>query len=158
LPVRDAERAWVDKELADCPRPWLAFGVGSRWVTKRWPPGHFAELALRAQARFGGTVLFVGGTDETERAQSTGQMLAGPWGSLSGHTTLPQLTAVLARADVMVANDTGPLHLAAALGRPIVAPYTCTRVALNGPFGQAARAVETTVPCAGSYVKTCPHL
>jgi len=158
LPVRDAERAWVDEAIGDCPRPWLAFGVGSRWVTKRWPPEHFAELARRAQARFGGTVLFAGGTDETELAEATGQMLAGPWRNLSGRTTLPQLTALLARADVMVANDTGPLHLAAALGRPIVAPYTCTRVALNGPYGQAARAAETTVRCAGSYVKTCRRL
>jgi lipopolysaccharide heptosyltransferase I len=158
LPVRDAERAWVDGAIGDCPRPWLAFGVGSRWVTKRWPPEHFAELARRAQARFGGTVLFAGGTDETDLAQATGQMLAGPWRNLSGRTTLPQLAALLARADVMVANDTGPLHLAAALGRPIVAPYTCTRVALNGPYGQAGCAVETRVPCAGSYVKTCPRL
>ena len=158
LPVRDAERAWVDEALGGCPRPWLAFGVGSRWVTKRWPPEHFAELARRAQARFGGTAVFVGGGDEAELAQATGAQLAGPWQNLSGQTTLPQLTALLARADVMVANDTGPLHLAAALGRPIVAPYTCTRVALNGPFGQAARAVETRVHCAGSYIKTCPRL
>ena len=42
------------------------------------------------------------------------------------------MTALLSLSDVMVANDTGPLHLAAALGRPIVAPYTCTKVALNG--------------------------
>jgi lipopolysaccharide heptosyltransferase I len=158
LPIREAERVWVDEVIGDCPRPWLAFGVGSRWVTKRWPPEHFAELARRAQAHFGGTVIFVGGTDETELAQSTGQMLASPWRNLSGRTTLPQLTALLARADVMVANDTGPLHLAAALGRPIVAPYTCTKVALNGPYGQAVRAVETRVYCAGSYVKTCPRL
>ena len=103
-------------------------------------------------------MVFVGGNDEAALAQATGAQLAGPWRNLSGRTTLPQLTALLARADVMVANDTGPLHLAAALGRPVVAPYTCTKVALNGPFGQAARAVETTVGCAGSYVKTCPRL
>jgi lipopolysaccharide heptosyltransferase I len=158
LPIRDAERLWVEEALRDCPPPWLAFGVGSRWVTKRWPPEHFAELARRAQADFGGTVIFVGGDDEQPLGNLTGGRLAGPWRNLSGRTTLPQLTALLARADVMVANDTGPLHLAAALGRPVVAPYTCTRVALNGPFGQAARAVETRVACAGSYVKKCPRL
>ena len=78
--------------------------------------------------------------------------------NLSGRTSLPQLTALLSLADVMVANDTGPLHLAAALGRPIVAPYTCTKVARNGPFGQARRAVETRVPCGGSYIKKCSRL
>ncbi len=103
-------------------------------------------------------MLFVGGADEAPLADQTGGRLAGPWRNLSGRTTLPQLAALLARADVMVANDTGPLHLAAALGRPVVAPYTWTRVALNGPFGQAARAVETRVGCAGSYVKKCSRL
>jgi lipopolysaccharide heptosyltransferase I len=158
LPVREPERLWAEEAMRDCPRPWLAFGVGSRWVTKRWPPEHFAALARRAQAAFGGTVVFVGGKDEEELADATGSRLDGPWRNLSGRTTLPQLTALLARADVMVANDTGPLHLAAALGRPVVAPYTCTKVALNGPFGQAHRAVETRVACAGSYVKKCSRL
>jgi lipopolysaccharide heptosyltransferase I len=158
LPVEEPARAWAESALGDCPRPWLAFGVGSRWVTKRWPPEQFAALARRAQAQFGGTVVFVGGGDEAELSLSTGSHLAGPWRNLCGQTTLPQLTALLARADVMVANDTGPLHLAAALGRPIVAPYTCTKVALNGPFGQATRAVETRVYCAGSYVKKCSRL
>ncbi len=158
LPIRAPERLWVEEVLRDCPRPWLAFGVGSRWVTKRWPSEHFAALARRAQAAFGGTVILVGGGDEEALANTTGDHLTGPWRNLCGRTTLPQLTALLARADVMVANDTGPLHLAAALGRPVVAPYTCTKVALNGPFGQAARAVETRVPCAGSYVKKCPRL
>jgi lipopolysaccharide heptosyltransferase I len=158
LPIRESERAWVASALRDCPRPWLAFGVGARWVTKRWPPEHFASLGRRAQARVGGTVIFVGGHDEAELARLTGERLTGAWRNLSGRTTLPQLAALLAQADVMVSNDTGPLHLAAALGRPIVAPYTCTRVALNGPFGQAARAVETRVYCAGSYVKRCGRL
>jgi lipopolysaccharide heptosyltransferase I len=158
LPVAAADRLWAEEALHDCPRPWLAFGVGSRWVTKRWPPEHFASLARRAQADFGGTIVFVGGGDEAELAHATGAMLAGPWRNLSGRTALPQLTALLSLVDAMVANDTGPLHLAAALGRPVVAPYTCTKVALNGPFGQAGRAVETRVHCAGSYVKQCPRL
>ena len=72
--------------------------------------------------------------------------------------SLPQLAAVLSRADVMLANDTGPLHLAAALGRPVVAPYTCTKVLLNGPYGAEAGAVEARVWCQGSYVKKCHRL
>jgi ADP-heptose:LPS heptosyltransferase len=122
-------------------------------------------------------VFFVGGGDEAPLAGAVRAQLTGPSCDLTGRTSLPQLAALLERADVMLANDTGPLHLAAALGRPVVAPYTCTKVRLNGPYGpavgQASRlsigmtggtpvppggAVETAVPCGGSYLKRCPHL
>src|SRR5205085_2237252 len=84
--------------------------------------------------------------------------LTGPVLDLTGQTTLPQLAAVLSVADLMLANDTGPLHLAVALGRPVVAPYTCTRVQLTGPYRRPSSAVETGVWCAGSLVKQCARL
>jgi lipopolysaccharide heptosyltransferase I len=158
LPLPAAERDWAAAYLGDCPRPWLAVGVGARWMTKRWPTAHFAALVRRAQAEVGGTALFVGGRDETPLARHTAQRLDGAVRDLTGQTTLPQLAALLARVDVMIANDTGPLHLAAALGRPVVAPYTCTRAALNGPYGTAGGAVETRVYCQGSYRKRCDRL
>ena len=127
-------------------------------MTKRWPTEHFAVLARQAQERFGGTAVFVGGRDEAPLAAAVAKQLVGPSLNLAGRTTLPQLAAVLAVADVMVANDTGPLHLAAALGRPIVAPYTCTKVLLNGPYGAAAGAVESRVWCQGSYLTRCQRL
>jgi ADP-heptose:LPS heptosyltransferase len=102
--------------------------------------------------------VFVGGPDEVHLSQQAAALLAGPALDLTGRTDLPRLAAVLARADVMLANDTGPLHLAAALGRPVVAPFTCTRVRLNGPFGQEDRAVESKVWCQGSYLKKCARL
>jgi lipopolysaccharide heptosyltransferase I len=158
LPLSESARVWAESALHDCPPPWLMFGVGSRWMTKRWPPEHFAALAQRAQRHFGGTVVFLGGPDETALARATAAHLSGPSRDLTGRTTLPQLAAVLQRADVMVANDTGPLHLAAALGRPVVAPYTCTRVLLNGPYGAEEGAVESGVWCQGSYLKRCRRL
>jgi lipopolysaccharide heptosyltransferase I len=158
VPVRNEARAWAGKTLHNYPRPWLVLGVASRWPTKRWPPEHFAALARRAQERFGGTAVFVGGHDETHLSQQTATLLTGPTLDLTGRTDLPRLTAVLERSDVMLANDTGPLHLAVALGRPVVAPYTCTKIRLNGPFGQDANAVESTVWCQGSYLKKCRRL
>jgi heptosyltransferase I len=143
--------------LSAFPRPWLAFGVGSRWLTKRWRPAHFANLARRAQAEFGGTVIFVGTADEAAIAAEVQVKLTGPALDLSGRTTLPELAAVLEACDAMVANDTGPLHLAVALGRPVVAPYTCTKARLTGPFGSNG-AVETKVWCAGSELKRCSRM
>ncbi len=158
VPIPEVERRWAKETLGAWPRPWLMLGPGSRWMTKRWPPDHFAALAHRAQARFGGTVVFVGGRDEILLARQVATGLSGPWRDHTGRTTLPQLAALLAYADVMLANDTGPLHLAAALGRPVVAPYTCTKVLLNGPYGAEAGAVQTQVWCRGSYLKRCQRL
>ena len=158
VPIAPTAAAWASEQLAPCPRPWLMIGAGARWQTKRWPPEHFAALARRAQSVFGGSVVFVGGPDESLLAQAIRRQLTGPALDLTGRTSLPQLAAVLARADVMVANDTGPLHLAAALGRAVVAPYTCTQVALTGPYDQARRAIETRVWCAGSLRRRCDRL
>ncbi len=157
VPLKPDAVSWASATLARLPRPLIAVGVGARWVTKRWPPAHFAELVRRAQDHFGGAAVFAGGGEDTLLAQETIGGLRGPTLDLTGRTSLPQLAAVLAACDVMVSNDTGPLHLAAALGRPCVAPYTCTRAAKHGPYGFPAGGVETTVPCGGSYLKTCPR-
>jgi heptosyltransferase I len=157
VPVPDDARRRAASALCGLPRPWLAFGVGSRWETKRWRPAHFASLGRRAQAEFGGTIVFVGTPDEAALAAEASVGLAGPVLDLSGRTTLPELAAVLEVCDAMVANDTGPLHLAAALGRPVVAPYTCTQARLTGPYGSRG-AVETKVWCAGSELQRCPRM
>jgi lipopolysaccharide heptosyltransferase I len=158
LPIAPNAAAWAEQTLHAWPRPWLMVSAGSRWYTKRWPPGHFADVLQRAQAEFGGTAVFLGGNDERPLAEAICRQLTGPAIDLTGRTSLPQLAAVLACADVMLANDTGPLHLAVALGRPVVAPYTCTKAALTGPYGQADHVVETRVWCAGSYVRRCSRL
>jgi lipopolysaccharide heptosyltransferase I len=158
VPLQPEARAWAEEMLRLHARPWIAVGPGSRWVTKRWPPQHFAELAGRAQDRFGGTVILVGSIDEALLSAAVRRDLRGPALDLTGKTTLPQLAALLARVDAMAANDTGPLHLATALGRPVVAPYTCTRAARTGPYGAHSHAVESRIWCQGSYLKRCPRL
>jgi lipopolysaccharide heptosyltransferase I len=158
LPVQEASRAWVCEALAGLPRPWLVLAPGSRWITKRWLPEHFGELARRAQERFGGSVIFLGAAEESRLGQVIAERLPGPWSDLLGRTDLAQVVALLAEADVVLCNDSGPLHIAAALGRPVVAPYTCTRVALHGPYGAFDHAVATRVECAGSYLRQCPHM
>jgi lipopolysaccharide heptosyltransferase I len=157
FPAFEPEQAWAAQMLAELPRPWIIAAVGARWLTKRWPTAYFGELLKRAQDAFGGMVLFVGGPEDTAASIEAARHLSRPL-ILTGSTTLPQLAALLSRADVMAANDTGPLHLACALGRPVVAPYTCTKAAWTGPFGQMDRAVETRVWCAGSLLKRCPRL
>ncbi len=158
VPLQQDAVETARRDLAALPRPLVAVAVGAKWVTKRWPPPHFAELLRRAHGAFGGSAVFVGARDDTRASQEVIAGLPGPSLDLTGQTSLPQLAAVLSLADVMLANDTGPLHLAAALGRACVAPYLCTKVALHGPYTLAAGCVETSVPCAGSYLKRCGNM
>jgi lipopolysaccharide heptosyltransferase I len=156
LPVQPLAEAWAKEALAGLPRPWMVVGPGSRWTTKRWHTGHFAQLAQNGLDQFGGSVVLVGGADESNLAAEVCASLRGPAVDLAGKTTLPQLTAVLSLADVVIANDTGPLHIAVALGRPVVAPYTCSRLTLTGPY--CGGAVQTGVSCQGSLKKHCSHM
>jgi heptosyltransferase-1 len=158
LRIPSEQDAWAAHAFELLPRPWIVLGVGARWLTKRWPPQHFAAIAQRAMDRFGGSIIFVGGFEDMPLAREAAQQIHGAILDLTGQTTLPQLAAILARADVMLANDTGPLHLAVALGRPVVAPYTCTSIVENGPYGMAQNAVESSIWCHGSYLTKCPRL
>jgi len=157
VPVRREEQAAVERELAGLPRPWVAVAVGARWVTKRWPAAAFATLLRRTRATFGGTALFVGTADDAEMTREVSSRLTGPFHDFTGKTALPRLVALLDCVDLMLANDTGPLHLAAALGRPCVAPFTCTKIIRHGPYGASPGGVATRVACAGSYLRRCPH-
>jgi lipopolysaccharide heptosyltransferase I len=156
LPVQPLAEAWAKEALAPLPRPWMVVAAGSRWATKRWHTSHFAQLAQKGLSQFGGSVVLVGGPDESNLSAEVCASLHGPVADFTGKTTLPQLTAVLALADVVIANDTGPLHMAVALGRPVVAPYTCSRIMLTGPY--CGGAVQTEVSCQGSLIKHCSHM
>ncbi len=160
LPVSERERAAVDAELASFPRPWVAVAAGARWLTKRWPVGAFADVGNRVHQHTGGTLLLVGSSDDIGLSADLASRLVGPHFDYTGKTGIAKMVAVLSRANAMLSNDTGPLHVAAALGVPCVAPYLCTKPILHGPYparGQATHGVATSVACAGSYLRKCPH-
>ena len=86
--------------------------------------------------------------------------------NLAGRTTLKQLASLLRAADMMVSNDSGPMHLAAAVGTPVVGIFTCTSAVISGPVisgpglsgpgGARHELVSTAVECAAGYHKRCP--
>jgi heptosyltransferase-1 len=155
VPTGPPESAWLADRLQNLPRPMLAIHPGAGWETKRWPVEKFAEIARR----FEGTVAVVGSAGErrlgatvVEAARSRNR----PALNLAGETTLKQLAALLGTADAVVSNDSGPMHLAAAMGTTVVGIFTCTSPILSGPAGSNHELISTAVPCAASYHKTCP--
>lgn len=160
FPQTAADLSWVSACLKGLPRPILAIHPGARWATKRWPAERFAEVARRAVKSLAGTVLVVGSRSE----QSLGAEIVasveqggGRAVNLAGETNLKQLAGVLQSVDLLLSNDSGPMHLAAELGTPVVGVFTCTSPVLSGPAGKHHELVATTVSCAAGYHKTCPH-
>ncbi len=158
VPVQSQARVWLAERLRGVPRPWVVVAPGARWQTKRWPPEHFAQLIQRTHGLVGGTSLLIGAREERSITQEVMRNLPTRAAvDLAGQTTLAQLVAILAAADLVFANDSGPLHLATALGKPVVAPYTCTRVERHGPYGLRLGPIATRVDCHGSYQRICSH-
>ena len=157
----DDDRLWACATLKSLPRPRVAFNVGARWLTKQWPPAHFAEVARRAQVELGAGLILVGAPEDRPLVDALrshlGQTTVPPL-DLCGATTLPQLAALASELDLFVSNDTGPLHLAAAAGAPCVGIHTCTSPTRTGPYGANSVAVQSCVWCAPSYRKTCDRM
>lgn len=133
-------------------RPFAVLVPGANWPTKRYPPGHFAEVARGLRSELGLRVVTVGGPSDRWAAGDIGPDL-----DLCGKTSLAVTTAVLERAAVVISNDTGPMHIAAALGRPLVALFGPTSEALTGPYGQPGACVRVALPCAPCLSRSCSH-
>jgi lipopolysaccharide heptosyltransferase I len=159
LPIGQDDRRFALQALAPLPRPRLILNPGARWLTKRWPPEHFAAIARRAVAEFGAGLIAVGAPADRHLALELRSHLGSlPLLDLSARTTLLQLAALAREADLFVSNDTGPLHLAAAAGASVVGIYTCTNPRLTGPYGPRAATVQSCVWCAPSFRRTCHRL
>lgn len=150
--VNDSDRAWAQAALAaPAGAQWVACGHGSRnGYAKRWPRRHWIAFINRLQ-QAGYRAVLVGGPDEAgEAARIAAACDAAPL-TLTGATTLGQLAAVLARCTLMVGSDSGPLHLAAALGTRVVGLYGPTSPVRYGPFGQPDAVRRHPIFCSPCY-------
>ncbi|MEN9544176.1 MAG: hypothetical protein RLZZ598_1009 [Pseudomonadota bacterium] len=134
---RAAAMAWLGERRFD--RPWL-LNVGAGWPTKVWPVECHAELLRRLAARGERAVLAWGSAAERELAERA-RAEAG-YGEILPPTTIPELAGFIAAARIMVSGDTGPLHLALALGTPAVGLFGPVPATRNGPRGAGYRTLQ----------------
>ncbi len=106
--------------------------------------------------RTGSKVAILGGAAERGLGEAVAGMMRTPARVLSGETTLPELLGVLSRLRALVTNDSGPMHLAAALGVPLVAVFGSTDWRETAPVGSRARLVREHVECAPCLLRECP--
>jgi heptosyltransferase I len=133
LPVDPAAEAWCDVLLgvAAGPHPIALLNPGAGWGAKRWPVERYAAVA-RGLTERGFNVVVNAGPGETELAETIRVQSGGA--ALTAACSLSQLIALTRRVSLAVAGDTGPLHLACALGKPVIGIFGPTDPARNGPF------------------------
>jgi lipopolysaccharide heptosyltransferase II len=134
---------------------WVAMNVSARWPTKRWPAASFAEVADLLRQEGSGAVVMIGGTDERADVATVSGMMKTPAVDLTGATTVGLLPALLSRASLLITNDSGPMHIAAAVGTPLVALFGPTSAARTGPYGVGHHVLTGNVPCRPCFSRTC---
>ncbi len=141
--VSEDERQTARELLNGCgdvrTRPLIILHPGANWFHKRWAPDRFAALGDRLAEAQHACVVITGAPSDRALAESITARMRRPATVLAGRTTLRQLGACLEQARLVISNDTGVLHLAAALGQPVVALYGPTSPALTGPLGDPRR-------------------
>ena len=162
IPVRAQAEERVDATLAGTRRgdgkPPIVMTPGSLWETKRWRPEGFAAVARHFIAK-GYPVLIDGAANQAGNAGASPRR---PRGAvvLAGLTSLAELAALIRRSAFVVTNDSAPLHLATALGRPVVAMFGPTNPVWFGPYrrpGALVRAGVACSPCNLRDLARCPH-
>ena len=160
-PRLDLPGPWVAEQLAricrELPERFVAIAPGAVYgPAKAWPAERYRELACGLRDRAGVTVLLLGTSDEHALAE---QVRNGEAGILNwcGTTDLPGLVAVLSRAALLVSNDSGAMHVMAALRRPQVAIFGSTSPVWTGPINEKASVVALSLPCAPCFARTCRY-
>lgn len=150
--------------LAEAPA-WLGLNPGAEYgPAKRWPEGRFIAAAAEIQRRTGCRWLIFGGPADGPSAGRIVEALAGafpgaPPRNLAGRTSLRELCALLASCRLLLTNDTGPMHVAAAVGTPVVSIFGSTSPRFTGPGlpgDPRHRLVTSDTPCAPCFLRECP--
>lgn len=152
-------------EMQDQARKALGLEAGVRPVVlcpgaefgpaKRWPTRHFATLAERLAVR-GHAVWLVGSDKDAPLGREIAALSGGAAVDLCGRTSLTQVIDLIAGAACVVSNDSGLMHVAAALGRPLVALYGSSSPDYTPPATPAARILSRQLPCAPCFKRECP--
>jgi heptosyltransferase-2 len=160
------ERLCARAVLGGLKRPVIAINPGATYgSSKKWLPERFAEVAALVMHEIGGSVLLLGGPKETGIADEilqnvrnvgdTSHMGSASLLSLSGKTSLRELIAIIAESDVLLTNDSGPMHIGYAVGTPVVAIFGSTSPEHTGPVGATDIVIRRPVACSPCFEREC---
>lgn len=146
----------AEQALVSGGNPVILFHTGTTWQTKLWFDKGWLELGQQLLQQYPSAILLFswGDDEEKERAEQLAVGL-GDRACLLPRLSLKQFAAVLKRCDLVIGGDTGPIHLAAAVGTPTVSFYRCTDGLRNGPYGTQHAIIQSPLPCTICMQKQC---
>ncbi len=161
LRLSESEGTWAEKKFEGLglsgPRFIVGMAPGATFgPAKRWPFDRFAGLADRLIGALNADVLIFGSAAERPLAEDIASAMKHTPVITAGETSLRQLLALMARCQLMVTNDSGPMHLAAGLGVPLVAFFGSTNERATGPLGKRVRVIKREVACSPCGLRECP--
>jgi 3-deoxy-D-manno-octulosonic-acid transferase/heptosyltransferase-1 len=161
LPIGNAMRKRVARLMADrqAPRkgPAVAINPVALWKTKMWPAKRFAQLADRLVETYQADIFFTGApADAQEIGRITGLMQHRAT-NLAGRTSLLELAALYQQMALVISTDTGPMHIAAAVNKPVVALFGPTAQWRTGPYGDDHQVVSAPMECRPCFKRSCDH-
>jgi lipopolysaccharide heptosyltransferase II len=157
LPERKTVADRLKQKWAGDGHPWLVIQPGARWVNKRWPAECYAELVRRLIPDYPGVrFAILGSSEDMPLGEVIAQAAPTRCLDLTGKTSLAEMIEWIRLSDLVVTNDTGPMHVAAALGKPVVALFGPTEPRRTGPYGQVDRVLRlASLSCVPCLKETC---
>jgi heptosyltransferase I len=135
-------------------KKFIAVNPVAYWDTKLWDNEKFARLADSIKTKLNAEVVFTG--SEKSSIEMIIAQMSSKAVSLAGETTLAELADVYKKALMVITTDSGPMHLAAAVGTPVVALFGPTDPKRTGPYGEGHTIIRVDLPCSPCFLKTCP--
>jgi lipopolysaccharide heptosyltransferase I len=137
-----------------CGRDVVVIHPAARWKTKCWPAENFARLA-DSLAADGARIFLVAGAPERGQADAVSALACHPPVNLAGQCTVLELAALLEKANLVISNDSGPMHLAAALDTPVIGLFGPTDPHRVGPYGRGHMALKKQFDCSACHRSRC---
>ena len=159
--LREEDRRWADQALKDLGilegKPLIGMNPGATYgLAKCWYPDRFGELGKRLVEKWQTKVLLFGKEEERPIVHEILRHMGTKGIDLTGKTGLLQLAALLERCALLVTNDTGTMHVATAVGTPVVALFGSTDPITTGPWGEGHVVVKKDVDCSPCWKRVCP--
>jgi lipopolysaccharide heptosyltransferase II len=143
-------------EEMEIPRPFIVVHPGASAPSRRYPAENFAAAAMKIYAKLDCGIVFSGSKNECELVATIQDLMEVPSYSLAGRLSLGQMSALLSKAALLISNNTGPVHVAAAAGTPVVDLYALTNPQ-HTPWQVPSRVLYRDVPCKFCYKSICPE-